>query len=697
MADVTVHDQELRVLIVEDSEDDCLMLLDTLEQSRFSIRWTRVESEPQLRDALTQDWHVVFSDYSMPNFSGTKALKIIRENDPDVPFIFVSGTIGEETAVEAMRSGAQDYVMKGQLTRVLPTVERELRDVQLRREHRQIEAARKRLASILEATPDLVALIEPDGRLDYINGAGRKMLAIPPDTKIADQYLKDFFPDYMVEQIQTNLLPSVKREGVWTGESILRTPIGELPISVMMLAHHNSNHHLEYISIMARDISERKRHEAEMQHKATHDGLTDLPNRFLLMDRFHSALEHAKRSDTFVAILFLDMDNFKRVNDSLGHAAGDTLLQQTGVRLRNSLRPVDTVARHGGDEFSIILSGLTQVDHVLIVLQKIRSAFERPFLIDNNQVYVTFSTGIAVYPHDGEGAEDLLRHADAAMYRAKASGSSQYRFYAPAMNARGRELLTMEADLRHALEFEEFRLYFQPQVRLDSGALVGAESLIRWQHPQRGLTSPGDFIPLLERSGFIVQVGEWVMRKACQVQKSWERQGRDDLRVAVNVSATQFNDPGFLEKVEAIFREEEMRPGCLELEITENIVMQEPDAACEILNALHDLGIRIAIDDFGTGYSSLAYLKRFPLDVLKVDQTFIHDLGLDPSDNAIVEASLSIAKRLNLELVAEGVETEEQLAFLRARGCRLVQGYYLGRPIAESEFNALLDRTWHWV
>jgi diguanylate cyclase (GGDEF)-like protein/PAS domain S-box-containing protein len=693
MAVAPNHETNLRVLIVEDNEDDALMLVDTLESNNYHVDWLRVQSEPELLEALNQSWHLVFSDFSMPGFSGAKALEILRQRDPDIPFIFVSGTLGEEAAVQAIKSGAQDYVMKGQLTRVVPTVERELRDVQLRREHRQIEASRTRLAAILEATPDLVMLLGPDGGLHYINSACRNLLGLGPDEEPDELYLEDFFPEPMAEQIRLSILPATKREGLWSGESVLQSSEGgEIPISLVLLAHHGEDRSIEYLSAIARDISERKHHEAEMQHKATHDGLTDLPNRFLLMDRFNSALEHAKRSGKLVAVMFLDMDNFKRVNDSLGHAAGDRLLQVAGRRLQNILRPVDTVARHGGDEFTIVLDELAQVEDILTVLHKIGAAFERPFSIDANEVYVTFSTGIAVYPHDGEYVEDLLRNADTAMYRAKSSGSSQYRFYAPAMNARGRELLALEADLRRALEHNEYLLYFQPQMDLQEGRMVGTEALIRWQHPQHGLISPADFIPLLEKSGFIVPVGEWVIRKACEVQRKWAESSRTDLRISVNVSAAQFNDKDFFGKVHRAVLEEKIPPHMLELEITENIVMQEPETASEILKALHALGIRTAIDDFGTGYSSLAYLKRFPLNVLKIDQTFIHDLGRDPSDDAIVEASISMARKLGLDTVAEGVETAEQLDFLRERGCRLVQGYYLGRPAPEAEFSALMTR-----
>lgn len=690
------HTIPLRVLIIEDNQDDTMILVDVLEEGGYSVHWQQVENETQMLAALEHPWDIVFSDFTMPGFSGSRALDILREKDPDIPFVFVSGTLGEEAAVQAMKAGAQDYVIKGQLVRVLPTVERELRDVEQRRERRQIDAARERLIAILEATPDMVVILGPDGDLHYLNKAGRKFLDVELDEDVRSFYLSDMFPESLAEQVVLNIMPEVKQNGVWSGESTIQVGDREVPVSLVMLGHYGEDGYVEYFSAIARDISERKRFEEEMEHAATHDGLTDLPNRLLLMDRFNSALKHAVRAGTFVAVMFIDLDNFKRVNDTLGHYAGDMLLRITARRIKKVLRPTDTVSRHGGDEFSIIITDLESVENAITTLRKIKAEFERPVIVYNNEVYVTFSTGIALYPHDGESVEDLLRHADTAMYRAKSSGPGQYRFYAPAMNARGHEMLALEAELRRALEKQEFLLHYQPQVDLRSGNVVGVEGLMRWQHPTRGLVSPLDFIPLLESSGLIIPAGEWVLREACKACRDWIKKGLNDIRVSINVSALQFNDPDFLEKVHTIIREEQVPPDRLELEITENIVMQDPEGTCEILQALHDLGVRIAVDDFGTGYSSLAYLKRFPIDILKIDRTFIHDLGKDDSDDAIVEASISMAQKLGLETIAEGVETAQQLDFLRMRGCDLVQGYYLSRPLSGDAIEALLDKNRRW-
>lgn len=807
----------VRALIIEDVENDAMLLVDSLESAGFKLDWQRVDTELGLMSALEHQIDIVFSDFSMPRFTGTRALEVLRQYDPDVPFIFVSGTIGEEAAVEAMKAGAQDYVMKGQLARLAPTVDRELRDVRLRRERRhaeqmlrqlslvvaqaadsvfitdprgrieyvnpafenltgytaaevrgktpiilhsgghdsryyaklwktvfrgevfrgtminrrkngeifheekvitplkdergrithfvstgrditervQAEEARERLAAILEATPDMVAIFEPSGRMRYLNGAGRRLLGVGEKENIEVRSLADLLPEPLVLHLLGDVIPAVERDGSWTGEAVIPTAEGhELPVSQVVLAHRNIDGGIEYVSTIARDISERKRFEAELHHRATHDGLTGLPNRFFLIDHFNFMLEHARRHDSYLAVMFLDLDDFKRVNDSLGHAAGDALLQQVARRLQRSLRPSDTIVRHGGDEFTVVIGGLQRVENTLVVLTKIRAAFERPVQVGSHEVYVTFSTGIAIYPHDGHGVEDLLRNADTAMYRAKSSGSSQYRFYAPDMNARGHEFLALEADLRRALEKREFLLHYQPQVDLRSGKIACVEALLRWQHPERGLVYPDEFVPLLENSGLIIPVGEWVLRQACEMHAGMRRAGHGDQRVAVNVSVAQFADRDLLDRVRRILRDTEMPPRFLEFEITENIVMQDPESAAGTLLALNELGVRTAIDDFGTGYSSLAYLKRFPLNTLKIDRSFIADLGTDSGDEAIVEASISLGQKLDLEVVAEGVETAAQLEFLRAQGCDLAQGYYLSKPVSSTDILDILSLTW---
>lgn len=684
----------LRVLVVEDSEDDALLLVSCLERSGFATDWQRVQSETELVAALVQHWDLILSDYTMPGFTGVRALDLVRARDQDVPIIFVSGTLGEATAVEAMRKGAQDYVVKGNLARLVPAIERELREAALRRERRRSEQERARLVAILEVTPDLVAIVAPDGMLDYLNGAGRRVLGLDMRAELTGRCLRDIFPEHVAQYLLTEAFPAACRDGFWSGETVMQPPgaVEDVPFSQVVLAHRSADGTVDYLSTVARDISERKRLEVELQYQATHDRLTGLPNRFLLADRLASDLAHARRHGGYVAVMFLDLDNFKRVNDSLGHAAGDALLQQVAARLQGCLRPTDTVARHGGDEFTVAIGDLNRVEDVLAVLRKIRAAFERPLHAGSQEVFATFSIGIALFPHDGPGVEDLLRNADTAMYRAKAGGRNQYRFYAPDMNARGHELLALDADLRRALELEQFQLFYQPQVDLRTGTVVALEALIRWRHPERGLVSPAEFLPLLEDTGLILPVGEWVFRRACADARVWCQLGPHPLRVSVNVSALQFTDPRLPTTVRRILTEERMPAGSLEIEITENLMMRDPALAGETLRALQALGVSVAVDDFGIGYSSLSYLKNFPLDVLKIDRTFIRDLTEDADDATIVEASISLGHKLGLAVVAEGVETQAQLDFLRAAGCDRAQGYWLGRPQPAEEIAGLLSR-----
>jgi EAL domain-containing protein (putative c-di-GMP-specific phosphodiesterase class I) len=354
------------------------------------------------------------------------------------------------------------------------------------------------------------------------------------------------------------------------------------------------------------------------------------------------------------------------------------------------------VARHGGDEFTVAVGDLSRVEDVLAVLRKIRVAFEPPVSAGTQDVFVTFSIGIALYPHDGDTVEDLLRNADTAMYRAKSGGRNQYRFFAPDMNSRGHELLALDADLRRALERNQFELFYQPQVNLESGRVVAVEALIRWRHPERGLVSPADFLPQLEDSGLIVQVGEWVLRRACIDARPWRDSLLSPLRVSVNVSPLQFADPELPVTVARVLAEEGTLQGGIEIEITENLMMRDLVLTGATLRALKALGISVAIDDFGIGYSSLSYLKNFPLNVLKIDQSFIRDLSEDASAAIIVEASISLGHKLGLAVVAEGVETRAQLDFLRAQGCDAAQGYYFSRPVPASEIPALLTQRWDW-
>ena len=440
-----------------------------------------------------------------------------------------------------------------------------------------------------------------------------------------------------------------------------------------------------------RDMTEQKRAEERIRHMAHYDALTELPNRMLLYDRIGRAIAQAQRDQDVLAILFIDLDRFKTVNDSLGHAVGDRLLKKVGGLLESCTRESDTIARIGGDEFVVLLGGLKEPEDARHVAQKVLDALAEPVVVDGHELKVTPSVGICAYPHDGADVETLMRNADTAMYYAKQMGRNNYQFFTQAMTEAAQRRLVMENDLRHALERGEFLLHYQPQLDLRSGAIVGFEALVRWRHPQRGMVPPGEFIAAAEESGLIGPLGEWVLREACTEACRWRELGHPEMQVAVNCSAQQFQREGFVETVDLILRGTGLSPSCLELEITESVIVERSEEVIARFAALDAMGVRISIDDFGTGYSSLSYLKRFAIHQLKIDQSFVRDISSDPDDAAIVSAIIAISHSLGLKVVAEGVETAEQLAFLKSLGCDGAQGYYFSRPVAADAFGQLLE------
>jgi diguanylate cyclase (GGDEF)-like protein/PAS domain S-box-containing protein len=447
--------------------------------------------------------------------------------------------------------------------------------------------------------------------------------------------------------------------------------------------------------LVARDIRARKRAERQIAYQACHDALTGLPNRMLFYDRLTQVLARAKRHGDCLAVLFLDLDQFKVVNDSLGHAAGDRLLIEIAGRLQRTLRESDTVARVGGDEFTFLLPGIGRGEDASRVAQKILEAVSRPLEIDGHQLYVTPSIGISLYPADGEEAEALLSSADIAMYRAKDLGRNGIQISSPAMNAKSVARLSLERDLRMAIERGEFTLVYQPQAGVLSGRTVGVEALLRWNHPRRGVVLPGEFIAIAEETRLILPLGEWVLRTACEQARQWQKGGGTPLRVAVNLSALQFRQRNLASTVQAVLSESGIPPGSLELEITESAAMLDAGMTIDVLSELREMGVRIAIDDFGTGHAALAYLKRFPIDMLKIDRSFVSGIENSRQDTAIVAAITGLAHGLGLKVLAEGVESESQLGLLAACGCDEYQGYLLSRPLAPAIVSGFFDRPKH--
>ncbi len=439
------------------------------------------------------------------------------------------------------------------------------------------------------------------------------------------------------------------------------------------------------IITVSRDITRRKETEERLLRLANFDSLTRLPNRALFRDRLRRAISRAQRNKTRLALLFLDLDRFKNINDSLGHHAGDQLLRGVAKRLTQNARKGDTVARLGGDEFTVILENIHTPDDASLVANKILELMEPPFRLDGHELVVSPSIGITLYPDDAEDMRSLLKNADTAMYRSKEKGGNRYQFYTEGMNARAYEHLVLESNLRHALERDQFELYFQPQIDLHTHGIIGIEALIRWNHPERGFLSPDKFVPFAEETGLIIPIGEWALNNACLEAKRWQENGLPPVRIAVNLSMRQFRQKMFVDLVANALSNSELDPHLLELEITESFLAQNVDQATKVLRQLHELGVQLSVDDFGTGYSSLSYLKRFPLNTLKIDQSFVKDLDSGPQGATIAEAIIALGKSLNLNIIAEGVETEEQVFFLKSRGCDRVQGYFVSPPMCASD------------
>lgn len=433
--------------------------------------------------------------------------------------------------------------------------------------------------------------------------------------------------------------------------------------------------------------------ERRMHYMALHDVLTGLPNRALLHDRVAQAISQAERDGTLMALLFIDLDRFKQVNDTMGHLAGDTLLRSVAQRLRQVIRKSDTVARLSGDEFVICASQLENTEHAGQLAQKIQQQLEAPFMVSGQQLHATVSIGIGMYPADGHDTEELMRAADTAMYHAKDRGRAHHQYYTPALNAAVQRRMSIEAALRQALPREEFILHYQPQVEISSGRIVAVEALIRWMQPSRGLVSPLEFIPIAEETGLILRIGEWVLREACAQLKRWHAAGHAHLGMAVNLSARQIQQPGFAEMVADILEETGVPPAALDLELTESMLMHPVAENNEPLQRLAAMGVRLSVDDFGTGYSSLAYLRHFPIHTLKIDRSFVHGLAHNTNDRAITQTIIGMARTLGLSVIAEGVETAEQAALLAAQHCTLAQGYYYGMPGDAASCTARLNGT----
>jgi len=684
------------VLLVEDNPGDALLLRRMFREEGFrGMEVVHVESMREAKICLAANAiDIVLLDLGLPDAHGLDALRQARVASPHMPLVVLSGLDDDSVALQAMQEGAQDYLTKGQIE------PRELlRAMRYAVERKVIEETlfteKERAQVTLDSIGDGVVCADIEGNITFLNLVAETLTGwsflevngrpIAEVLRIINATTREVIPDPMERVMGDN-----RTEHLPSDSMLVRRDDTEVPIEDSVSPIRNREREVIGAVIVFRDVSAARAMSEQIAHSAEHDFLTGLPNRLLLNDRVSQAIALGQRHSYQVAVLFLDLDGFKHINDSLGHAIGDKLLQSISERLVECIRAVDTVSRQGGDEFVMLLPAVENAQDAALAARRMLEAISEAHSIDNHELHVTASIGISVYPEDGLDVETLIQNADTAMYQAKENGRQSYQFFEAAMNVRAVERQSIEESLRRALERNEFALHYQPKINLRTRAITGAEALIRWTHPTRGAVSPAQFIPVAEDCGLILPIGEWVLREACTQAQAWVDAGLPEISMAVNVSAIQFQQEGFLQGVFDTLEETGFDPTCLEVEVTESALMKRAEITAVVLQMLRGGGVKVAIDDFGTGYSSLSYLRKFPLDALKIDQSFVRQITTTPDETTIVSAIISMAQSLKLRIVAEGVETAEELAFLEAHECEEAQGYYFSRPVPAAQFAALL-------
>lgn len=685
------------VLVVTNESVDAAILQSVLPKAKdgpFAIEWVTRLSHALDRLRLG-GVDIVLVDLSLPDSQGIETFDKLFLAAPETPIMTITSDEEDELATEAVLRGAQGFLSKGNFRNTL--LPQSLRNIILRK---AVEASlfqeKVFSQSILNSISDAVISTDTSGVVTFLNAAAERLTGcsskeaighIQVDTilRIVDRETRASIENPIEQVLREN------KEMDLQGNLILIRRDGyESAIEESTAPIHNRRNELIGAVMVFRDIGPAQATMVrKLTHLAQHDFLTELPNRVLLIDRLTQSIELAKRSGTQFAVMYLDLDNFKNINDSLGHAVGDNLIKSVAQHLVSCARSSDTVSRLGGDEF-VLLALDMHAEQATHTAKKILAAVALVNKFPEYELYVTSSIGISMYPDDGD-AETLIKNADTAMYHAKKMGRNNFQFFNSEMNVMAVERQTVEAELRRALQRNEFLLYYQPQVNLASSVITGAEALIRWQHPQRGLLEPALFISIAEECGLIVPMGRWVLREACKQAKTWENAGLNRITMAVNVSPLEFSGENYLTEVQDILASTELDPCFLELELTESILMRDAELSKSILDDLKKMGVTLAIDDFGTGYSSLSYLQRFPIDVLKIDRSFVKGVEQLSSDGLIVRAIIGLGKSLGQRVIAEGIETETQYVFLKSQHCDEGQGYYFSRPLAPEHFIKLFE------
>jgi diguanylate cyclase (GGDEF)-like protein/PAS domain S-box-containing protein len=696
MKELTLPDiQGRKILVVDDTPANLAVAVNYLEDHSFQVMVAQDGEEGIERAQFVQP-DLILLDVMMPGVGGFETCRRLKaiESTRDIPVIFMTALADIGDKVAGFAAGGVDYVTKPfqieeLLARITTHLTLRVAQQQLAAQNMLLQASAIRYRSLFETAKDGILLIDfENGQVTDVNTSAINLLGYGRD-HFLNQKLWDIQPFKDIPTCQTAFAELQYSEFVRFDHWLLEAK-DKSPIDVEFVANVYQVNGTQIVQCNIRDITDRKQAEARIRYMGLHDALTGLPNRILLQDRLAQAIALAGRNQKRVAVLMLDLDRFKDINDSLGHHVGDRLLEVVSMRLRECLRESDIVARLGGDEFIVCLPMAADNLDMERVAQKILTTLAEPFQIEGHEMQISGSIGISQYPVDGENPGALLRAADTAMYDAKATRRGIYCFFTPELNEATQRRQMLVNDLRHACERGEFVLHYQPQVSTDSGAITGMEALLRWHHPKQGLISPNQFIPLLEDLGLMVEVGDWVLRTACLQNVTWQREGLPPVRVAVNLSAQQFYRGDIVGTVEKVLYETGLSPEWLDLELTETLTLDDTETTINLMHDLKQLGLRLSLDDFGTGWSSLSYLRRFPLDRIKIDRSFMRDIVSQPAAEAVVRSIMSLARNLGLDCIAEGVETHEQLDYLQKQMCSEMQGFLYSPALPAPDCSALL-------
>jgi len=689
--------QPPKILLIENdpvAADAIRAALATADGGSFELKWVQRLSEG-LECLSNREMAAILLGTSIPGCNGLDAFEQLFSAAPDIPILILGGNLSEDLAKQAVARGAQDYLLPDHLDSY--SLPRALHNAI---ERKVVEDAlyveKERALVTLNSIGDAVLCTNISGDITYLNlvaenltgwrredGTGRPLREV---FQIIDGATRKTARDPMKMAVEQN-----RTVGLTSNCVLIRRDGFECAIEDSAAPIHDRAGRVIGAVIVFHDVSVARAMSLEMTHNAQHDVVTGLPNRLLLNDRVSQSIALARRQNRSIAVLFLDLDNFKYVNDSLGHDVGDKLLQSISKRMLAVVRASDTVSRQGGDEFVVLLSEIAYPEDAATSAKKILLSLNLPCSIGGHALHTTGSIGISIYPDDGGDAETLIKNADTAMYHTKQNGRNNFQFFRKEMNHRAVERQSLEGDLRRALEREEFLLHYQPKVDLSTGEITGAEALIRWKHSDRGLIPPSQFVPIAEDCGLIVQIDRWVMHEACRQAREWQEASVPFKRISINVSATEFRAKTFVAGVKSALRETGLEPRYLDLELTESVLMARAKVAVSILRELKTMGLHLAVDDFGTGYSSLSYLQEFPIDILKIDRSFVQRITGDADDSTIVRAIIDLGKNLNLRVIAEGIETQQQLTLLQTQCCAEGQGYLFSRPVDAAQFAHLLQ------